>query len=426
MLAAFRSEFRWVYAVGVLALAAAPVAANAETYHWLTVRGPNAPVAKTMMDLVAEFQNTHPDFSIEMETIPDRPAYLQKVKILATSGELPELFDADAEPYFEDIVAAGLVANVGKIIDGLGITEKFIPFALDYERFDDGSLWLLPFEANVEYFYYHKDLFEQAGVEPPKTIDEFLATCSAIGKAGITPISVAGKDGWPLYRYLSMPSWRRMGNEFLDKLKVGEIKMNSEVGIEDATFFQQLGANCFQEGFTSTDYTTALDLFMTKRAAIYYVGTWELHSLLDETGKLKDDIAYFKMPIFDENDATKPGDFYAHSGIGTAIRADAATDELKEFLAFAADRFAEISHQRYGGLSSFKMTDTSGLSEAYQNVFADMAAVQQYAKVWDVKLDAGTVDTLLRQSQLLGLGQITPEQFATEVDTSIQQYLSNR
>jgi raffinose/stachyose/melibiose transport system substrate-binding protein len=62
----------------------------------------------------------------------------------------------------------------------------------------------------------------------------------------------------------------------------------------------------------------------------------------------------------------------------------------------------------------------------YQHVFADMAAVQQYAKVWDVKLDAGTVDTLLRQSQLLGLGQITSEQFATEVDTSIQQYLSNR
>jgi raffinose/stachyose/melibiose transport system substrate-binding protein len=422
----FNPRLRWACAASALMLALAPASAMAETYHWLTVRGPNAPVAKTMLDLVAEFQKTHPDFNIELESVADRPAYLQKVKILATSGELPELFDADAEPYYEDIVKAGLVANVGEILDELGITEKFIPFALDYERFDDGSLWLLPFEANVEYFYYHKDLFEQAGVEPPKTIDEFLATCTAIGKADITPISVAGKEGWPLYRYLSMPSWRRMGNEFLDKLKVGEIEMTSEVGIEDATFFQQLGANCFQEGFTSTDYTTALDLFMTKRAAIYYVGTWELHSLLDETGKLKDDIAYFKMPIIDANDATKPEDFYAHSGIGTAIRADAATDELKEFLAFASDRFAEISHKQYGGLSSFKMTDTSDLGEAYQNVFADMAAVQQYAKVWDVKLDAGTVDTLLRQSQLLGLGQVTPEQFATEVDTSIQQYLSSR
>jgi raffinose/stachyose/melibiose transport system substrate-binding protein len=413
-------------AFAALALAMTPSIANAATYHWLTVRGEQAPVAQTLMTLAAEFQKDHPDFKIEMETIPDRPSYLQKVKILATSGELPELFDADAEPYYEDIVKAGLTANVGELLDELGITDKFIPFALDYERFDDNSLWLLPFEANVEYFYYHKDLFQQAGVTPPKTIDEFLSTCTAIGKAGITPISVAGKDGWPLYRYLSMPSWRMQGNDFLDKLKVGEVKMSSDAGIADATFFQQVAQNCFPEGFATTDYTTALDLFLTKRAAIYYVGTWELHSLLDEKGSLKDDIDYFYMPIINDKDATKPTDFYAHSGIGTAIRADAVTDELKDFLKFAADRFAEVSYNQFKGLSSFKMPSTDGLAPAYQKVFADMAAVEQYAKVWDVKLDAGTVDTLLRQSQLLGLGQITPEQFAQEVDTSIEQYLASR
>ena len=167
-------------------------------------------------------------------------------------------------------------------------------------------------------------------------------------------------------------------------------------------------------------------MFMSKKAAIYYVGTWELYSLLDENGKLKDDIAYFKMPIIDDKDATAPSDFYAHSGIGTAIRADAATDELKQFLAFLADRFGEISHNKYGGLSSFKVAVTGDMSEAYRNVFADMAAIGQYARVWDVKLDAATVDTLLRQSQLLGLGQITPEQFGTEIDRSVQQYLAGR
>ena len=78
------------------------------------------------------------------------------------------------------------------------------------------------------------------------------------------------------------------------------------------------------------------------------------------------------------------------------------------------------------GGGSGKSGKTVDLTEAFQSVFADMAAVTQYAKVWDVKLDAGTVDTLLRQSQLLGLGEITPEQFATEVDTSVKQYLSSR
>ncbi|KKB12557.1 hypothetical protein VE25_06430 [Devosia geojensis] len=413
-------------AVGALSLAIGATGANAETYHYITAKQPNGPVLQALMDVVAEFKKTHPDFDITLEHIPDRPAYLQKIKILATSGELPELFDADAEPYYEDIVEAGLVANIGEIFDEIGITDKYIPFALDYERFDDGSLWLIPWEANVEYFYYHKDMFEAAGVDPPATIGDFMDVCTTLGESGVTPVSVAGKEGWPMYRYLSMPSWRRMGNEFLDRLKVGEISMGSEAGLEDAQFFQELGANCFQQGFASADYTTALNMFLSGQSAIYYVGTWELHSLLDENSELKDDIAYFKMPIIDENDATGPDDFYAHSGIGTAIRADAATDEMKDFLAFLADRFGDISHHTYGGLPSLKIEVTDEMPQIYKDILADMEAVGEYARVWDVKLDAATVDTLFRQSQLLGLGEITPEQFAEEIDRSIQQYVSGQ
>lgn len=412
--------------VATLLLAMGAVSAQAETYHYITAKQPDGPVLNALMDVVAEFKETHPDFDITLENIPDRPAYLQKIKILATSGELPEMFDADAEPYYQDIVNAGLTANIGEIFDEIGITDKYIPFALDYERFDDGSLWLIPWEANVEYFYYHKDMFEKAGVEPPTTLEEFTQVCSAIGGAGMTPISVAGKEGWPMYRYLSMPSWRMLGNEFLDQLKVGEQSMASEAGLADASFFQELGANCFQEGFASADYTSALNMFLSGQSAIYYVGTWELHSLLDENKALKDDIAYFKMPIIGDGDATTANDFYAHSGIGTAIRADAATDEMKEFLTFMADRFGDISHNTYGGLPSLKIEVTDDMPEIYRNILADMDAVDEYARVWDVKLDAATVDTLFRQSQLLGLGEITPEQFAEEIDRSIQQYVSGR
>lgn len=413
-------------AVGALSLIANAGLANAATYHYITAKSPDGHVIKALKDVVSEFKQSHPDFDLTIENIPDRPAYLQKIKILATSGELPELFDADAEPYYEDIVKAGLVANVGEIFDEIGVTAKFLPFALNYERFDDGSLWLIPFEANVEYFYYHKKMFEKAGVEPPKTIDDFVQVCTAIGKAGLTPISVAGKEGWPMYRYLSMPSWRRMGNEFLDKLKVGKISMTSEAGLEDARFFQELGTNCFQKGFASTDYTTALNMFLSGQSAIYYVGTWEIGSLLDENRNLRDDIAYFKMPIISDKDVTKPNDFYAHSGIGTAIRADAATDEMKQFLTFMADRFGDIDHNKYGGLPSLKIKVTDDTPAIYREILADMQAIGEYARVWDVKLDAATVDTLFRQSQLLGLGEVTPEQFGREIDRSIQQYVSGK
>ena len=77
-------------------------------------------------------------------------------------------------------------------------------------------------------------------------------------------------------------------------------------------------------------------------------------------------------------------------------------------------------------MPSIKPTIRPDLAEIYKTALSDIEQVGTYVKVWDVKLDANTVDVLYRQSQLLALGEITPEQFAAEIDTSIQQYVSSR
>jgi raffinose/stachyose/melibiose transport system substrate-binding protein len=48
--------------------------------------------------------------------------------------------------------------------------------------------------------------------------------------------------------------------------------------------------------------------------------------------------------------------------------------------------------------------------------------VQTYAKVWDVQLDANSVTVLGRESGELVLGQTSPSNFASQVDSAIQQY----
>ena len=411
--------------VGVSTLAIA-TSASAANYHWLTARGENAGMVQAVLAAAAKYKQAHPDFSITVEAVPDRPAYLQKVKILATSGELPDLFDADAEPYFADIVANGLVANVGAIFDEIGVTDRFYKFSLDYERLDDGSLYLIPFESNTEYFWYHPSMLAAAGVEVPTTLDDLLAACGKLKQAGITPVSVDGKDGWPIYRYLSFPAFRETGNKFLEELKTGAVSMNSDVGLASAKFLQDMGASCFQEGFTTANYTAALDLFTSGQAAIYYMGTWEIPTMTNPDGTLKDDVAYFTLPAIAGKTATKPTDFYAHSGIGTAIKAGSDTAELKDFLKFMVETYADIALYDFKYMPSIKPTIRSELAEIYKNVLSDIDKVETYVKVWDVKLDANTVDVLYRQTQLLAIGEITPEQFGTEIDKSVAQYNASK
>lgn len=64
----------------------------------------NNPITAARIDIFNEYAETHPGFEYEYECISDKSAYLQKVKILASSDELPMWFDADAEPFFEQLV----------------------------------------------------------------------------------------------------------------------------------------------------------------------------------------------------------------------------------------------------------------------------------------------------------------------------------
>jgi len=45
--------------------------------------------------------------------------------------------------------------------------------AIDALRYD-GKLYAMPFSVNVMFFYYRTDLFEEAGIEPPETFEDYL------------------------------------------------------------------------------------------------------------------------------------------------------------------------------------------------------------------------------------------------------------
>ena len=57
---------------------------------------------ETLKKLAEDYKKDHPDFEFNVESIADRETYLQKIKILASSNELPDWFDADPEAFLKD------------------------------------------------------------------------------------------------------------------------------------------------------------------------------------------------------------------------------------------------------------------------------------------------------------------------------------
>lgn len=388
--------------------------------NWLSARGSSEATIMAIKDIAASYKEENPDidFSFEVENISDRTSYLQKLKILAASDELPEWYDSDPDTWFADIVAEGKAYPIEDLYEELGMSDRIFDISKEYARLGTGELNLMTYQCNTEYFFYNKAMFEDAGItETPATFDEFLEDCRILADAGYTPIAMGGD--WPILRYFAMVPFRLAGNDYIVNASSGEGSFTDPAGIAGAEFMQKL-APYFQVGWTSADYDTMIDLFSSGQTALLYDGTWAVQYLTDETGELREEFGYFTMPTYTEEDVTASTDFFANSGIGTAVRTDAMTDEMKDFIGYMLEHYAEASLS-YDQLPSVMPDEETRaqLPKVYQQVLEDISGVQQYAKCWDVVIDSASVEPLEKETTNLVLGESTPEEWARNMDAIV-------
>ncbi len=418
--------------VMVLTLAASSVAYadDVRNINWFTVRSGGWPL---MQEIIDEFNEIHPNVHVELIPGPvDRTTYYQQLKLMAGSDELPDLFDSDADTTLMQMASLGLLVDVDELLADINY-DRMVPIGLNYARFSNGKLYTIDFENNLEFFWYRKDLFAQAGVETiPSTWDEFFDACEKLKAASITPIAVCA--GWPALRWISFYPFRLTGNEFIESLKTGETKMNSELGLQAAEFFQRLAGNYFMADWATSDYNGALEAFTSGSAAIHNTGSWQFGSFLNpvpeegeepEEGKIPGEIAdeygYFMLPML-PNSVNDEYAMCAHAGTGVSISASSYDDDVKEFITYMLDAYPDKAFWDYNVFPCMTFDENKGELTDFQKVQIDMSEkLSSYMFTWDVRLDSASNDVMLKEIQVLGMGLETPEEFANHIDEAIAE-----
>ncbi|GHF04159.1 ABC transporter substrate-binding protein [Pseudolysinimonas yzui] len=393
---------------------------------WLLSRPADGGIITVVKEIADEYAETHPGFALNLVTTPDRPSYLQKLETLAAADQLPEFFDTDATPFTRKLVDQGKLVDVEALLKDLDIYDDFRPLALDYQRFDDGSLYMVPFEFEMEFFWYNTALFEQAGVTVPETLDDFADLCGPLRDAGVIPFALDGQDGWPLARYMSYQPFRLAGPDYLNELKRAEVELSDEVGTHASEWLAELGSSgCFAEGFSSQGYTDARDLFTSGQAAVYQIGTWELAALTspDLPEGVKGNIDFFTLPTV-EGAVTADNDYTVVSGIGMGISQKAFDPLVEDFLKFLlseySDRIVETGHM--SPIAGSDVVIPEGASELYARALAEVDNLgDETAFPWDTQLDPTTNSRLQQDLVLLVQGEITPEQFTKTIDATLAE-----
>ena len=376
----------------------------------------------SMENVVKMYQEqVNPNFSIDIQYIADKPAYLQKIKTLVASNETPDMFNLDTDPYAIKLLDQGIVMDLNETMDKYGLKDVFLPAPLGWGTAKDGRQIAMPIDFSIEVFWYNKRMFEEAGVTIPTTHSEFLDACEKLKNAGFTPISVSGKDNWQILRYMLMVTYRYGENDFLYDLAQGKQKMDSEIGREAAAFVQELGTKYFQSGFASTDYTGASNYFTGGNAAIHYIGTWDLPFMQDDqlSDDMKGNIGYFLLPTVDEGEPVGKSNFISNSTMPIAFGADRFDAETERFIEFYANHISEAIN----GLA-FSPSINGTLpneTELTKSIYEDMQNSTGSIKLFDIELDPATNELIGKEVVSLALGDITVEEFCSRVDASVEE-----
>ena len=261
-------------------------------------------------------------------------------------------------------------------------------------------------------------MFKDAGIKAPKTLDELLEDCKILKEKGYTAFGIGGGDGWPLLRLLATYPFRMTGNEYLNKLSLGEAKMSDEPGVKAATFMSEIG-QYFQPGFSTTDVATGLNLFLSGKSAMYPTGTWELNYFTDKNRPEGLNVDYFYMPTIKEG-KTNANDYWAF--IGLAVNPKSFDDQYKDYLTFIVKNYspAYFAHEHLAP-QKVDMSDNSSFDPLFLKVMEDTNNIgSTAARPWDVVLNEDVIATINDNLPGLCMGEEKTDDFIKAVDEALE------
>ena len=231
----------------------------------------------------------------------DTETHSKNLKLQSTDGTLPDIFwveGAQAPEYAESGVLMDLSDYLKENTD---IDEALNGME---DSYNNGEIqYGLPYQCNVQGFFYNKELFDAAGVEYPTnetTYEEFLDMIAKLKESGVTPIAIGSKNSsytmWEFNEFLERYGW----SENIDAILSGEKKFNNSDLV--ACFEKMEGlkdAGAFPDNMATIEYFDAKQLFDNGTAAMFGTGQWDC-SEFDEN--LGDKVGFWWGPVFTDSD----------------------------------------------------------------------------------------------------------------------------
>ncbi|MBD8059195.1 extracellular solute-binding protein [Cellulomonas sp. JH27-2] len=357
-------------------------------------------------------------------TTQPQASFDQQIQLLAGQGALPSIFPAGNSPdVAKSLDKAGNLVQIGDELKALGKQDDIIPAAKStIEKLYDGKDYVLPTEFNVEGFWYNKEIFTKAGLEAPTTWDDLVKDADALKASGIQPFAADGKDGWPLSRLVGNYIYRSLGADALQAVADGTAKLTDSGYVEAAQKVADLGkAGYFGKSVGSIDYTTAMNQFLTGKAAMYYMGSWALSNFNDPKQNVigADNIGFVPFPAVTGGKGSAD-ELAANVGVPLAMAKSKFDDGAKAWLGCIADNYGAAALNTGGVITGFKVNDDSTDVPALTKSVQDTIAHTSNTVLWfEALFSPKATTTSQTNAALLATGQLSPSDYMSKIQADL-------
>ncbi|EXX86760.1 ABC transporter substrate-binding protein [Paenibacillus darwinianus] len=350
-------------------------------------------------EIANNYMKENPNVKIEWDRL-DIEQQKVKLKTQAASGEVSDITMVNPGAQLQPFADGKVLAPLNDMLDD-ELKGTFLEGVLDYYTFD-GNVYALPYNMNIAGIYYNKELFEKAGVQPPATYEDIIASIPKFKEAGIPAMMVAGKDRWPLsFMFTNILQRVNGGPKFLDEVVAGNKQFTDPVFVEAIQKLQDLiKAGAYQEGAATYDYNTTSQQFRDGQGAMYYMGTWEV-SAIDASEAVKGKIGFLPFPSVGGKGGA--GDYVIAPGTAYALGANSENlDESKKFLKYLLMNYPKVAFEKKAAVGLAQKVDGDMKAAGYSQLAIDVMALFNQVKGGDMNFD-NVIEPATTQVHLNGL-----------------------
>ncbi|MFN8196470.1 MAG: extracellular solute-binding protein [Nocardioidaceae bacterium] len=379
----------------------------------IAMGSPGKAQMRVWQSVADQYEAAHDGWKVELNFMDDDQYQTVGLPNLLNGRQAPDIYFEWVGDRLRTRAADGFAADLTSYVDGplAGLWDKGVFTSATV----DGKVSMVPHIADVTtVLWFNKQLFSDAGLEPPATFDELVADCATFSDEDVATIALGNKDLWPAGNFFAAVAARSVGEDVYDSALSGESSFDDPAWVTAFGEIQKIAdAGCINDGVNAINDNEGAQLFFQGKAATHPIGSWIVSWAIDEAPDL--DFDFVNVPAV-TGGAGDPGSVM---GVitGYVVNAHSAhIDESVDFLALLNSKENVDAFIKADAVPlALSAADNPAIDERTARVNALLGNAQTVISPPDTGYDIETATALYQAIAAVVGGQATPEEAASNL-----------